>query len=96
METIPGRPIPTARSIALIWFSPFLGRFFFCSFLLFVSSCDANEKMPVPFDDSPVRSGLFDHGKGSFDIRRFCFFSGLLAPSEVSASVTSAEVVWSP
>jgi hypothetical protein len=68
-------------------------RFFFCNFLVGLSSplgADVNEKILLTFG-SPEASEPLD--QGNLDLRRFFFFPGLEAPSDVSASVLSAEVV---
>jgi hypothetical protein len=80
------------------------GLFFFCSFFDgFASSplgADVNEKILLtfgspeasePVDQGFLDSELLDHG--SLDFRRLFFFPALDAPSDVSASVLSAEVV---
>jgi hypothetical protein len=79
------------------------GRLFFCSFFEgFASSplgAEVNEKILLtfgspeasePLDQGILVSELLDHG--SLDFRRL-FFPALDAPSDVSASVLSAEVV---
>jgi hypothetical protein len=67
---------------------------FFCNFFAgFASSplgAEVNEKILLTFG-SPEASEPLDHG--SLDFRRLFFFPALDAPSDVSASVLSVEVV---
>lgn len=68
-------------------------RFFFCSFFVGLSSplgADVNEKILLTFG-SPEASEPLD--QGNLDLRRLFFFPALEAPSDVSASVLSAEVI---
>lgn len=78
-------------------------RFFFCSFFVGLSSplgADVNEKILLTFG-SPEASEPLDQGnlaselldQGNLDLRRLFFFPALEAPSDVSASVLSAEVI---